>query len=44
MSRTWFADERHAEVLRLLATERRVESAQLAELFGISAELSLIHI
>jgi DeoR family fructose operon transcriptional repressor len=36
--RTWFADERHTEVLRLLAGERRVESAQLAELFDISAE------
>jgi DeoR family transcriptional regulator, fructose operon transcriptional repressor len=36
--RTWFADERHAEVLRLLATERRVESSGLASLFGISAE------
>lgn len=36
--RTWFADERHAEVIRLLAAERRVESARLATLFGISAE------
>jgi DeoR family transcriptional regulator, fructose operon transcriptional repressor len=36
--RTWFADERHAEVLRLLVAERRVESAQLAALFDISAE------
>ena len=36
--RTWFADERHAEVLRLLATERRVESARLARHFGVSAE------
>lgn len=36
--RTWFADERQAEVLHLLATERRVESAQLAEHFGVSAE------
>jgi DeoR family fructose operon transcriptional repressor len=36
--RTWFADERHAEVLRLLAAERRVESARLAALFDISAE------
>jgi DeoR family fructose operon transcriptional repressor len=36
--RTWFADERHAEVLRLLAADRRVESGRLAELFGISAE------
>jgi DeoR family fructose operon transcriptional repressor len=36
--RTWFADERQAEVLRLLATERRVESARLAERFGVSAE------
>jgi DeoR family fructose operon transcriptional repressor len=34
----WFADERHTEVLRLLAGERRVESAQLAQLFDISAE------
>ena len=36
--RTWFADERHAEMLRLLATDRRVESAQLSMLFGISTE------
>jgi DeoR family fructose operon transcriptional repressor len=36
--RTWFADERHTEVLRLLAAERRVESARLAERFDISAE------
>ncbi|MCW2687444.1 MAG: DeoR/GlpR transcriptional regulator [Mycobacterium sp.] len=36
--RTWFADERQAEMLRLLATERRVESARLAERFGVSAE------
>ncbi|MDT5106130.1 MAG: DeoR family transcriptional regulator, fructose operon transcriptional repressor, partial [Mycobacterium sp.] len=36
--RTWFADERQAEVLRLLQTERRVESARLAALFGVSAE------
>jgi DeoR family fructose operon transcriptional repressor len=36
--RTWFADERHAEVLRLLVAERRVESGRLAALFGISAE------
>jgi DeoR family fructose operon transcriptional repressor len=36
--RTWFADERHAEVLRLLASERRVESARLARHFGVSAE------
>ncbi|MCT7659383.1 DeoR/GlpR family DNA-binding transcription regulator [Mycobacterium deserti] len=36
--RTWFADERHAEVLRLLATEHRVESAGLARHFGVSAE------
>jgi DeoR family fructose operon transcriptional repressor len=36
--RTWFADERHTEVLRLLAGERRVESAQLAQRFDISAE------
>jgi DeoR family transcriptional regulator, fructose operon transcriptional repressor len=38
VNRTWFADERHAEVLRLLATDRRVESAQLTERFDISAE------
>ncbi len=37
-ARTWFADERHAEVLRLLAADRRVESASLAVRFGISAE------
>ncbi|MCW2518257.1 MAG: DeoR family transcriptional regulator, partial [Mycobacterium sp.] len=37
VNRTWFADERHAEVLRLLATDRRVESAQLAQHFDISA-------
>lgn len=36
--RTWFADERHAEVLRLLAADGRVESARLAACFGISAE------
>jgi DeoR family transcriptional regulator, fructose operon transcriptional repressor len=36
--RTWFADERHAEILRLLATERRVESGWLARYFGVSAE------
>ena len=36
--RTWFADERHAEMLRLLAADRRVESAQLAAHFGVSAE------
>ncbi len=36
--RTWFADERHAEVLRLLASEHRVESARLARHFGVSAE------
>jgi DeoR family transcriptional regulator, fructose operon transcriptional repressor len=36
--RTWFADERHAEVLHLLATEHRVESAWLARYFGVSAE------
>jgi DeoR family fructose operon transcriptional repressor len=36
--RTWFADERQAEVLRLLGVEQRVESARLAELFGVSAE------
>lgn len=38
MSRTWFADERHAEVLRLLAADRRVESARLAQQFDVSAE------
>lgn len=37
-ARTWFADERHAEVLRMLGTERRVESADLARRFGVSAE------
>jgi DeoR/GlpR family transcriptional regulator of sugar metabolism len=36
--RTWFADERHAEVLRLLAIERCVESSRLARHFGVSAE------
>ena len=36
--RTWFADERHAEVLRLLAAEHRVESGWLAGYFGVSAE------
>jgi DeoR family fructose operon transcriptional repressor len=36
--RTWFADERQAEVLRLLGDDGRVESARLAELFGVSAE------
>jgi len=36
--RTWFADERQAEVLRLLHIEQRVESARLADLFGVSAE------
>jgi DeoR family transcriptional regulator, fructose operon transcriptional repressor len=36
--RTWFADERQAEVLRLLGADGRVESARLAELFGVSAE------
>ena len=36
--RTWFADERHAEVLRLLATDGRAESASLARHFGVSAE------
>jgi DeoR family fructose operon transcriptional repressor len=38
VTRTWFADERHAEVLRLLAAERRVESPRLAALFDISTE------
>lgn len=37
-ARTWFADERHAEVLRLLEEAGRVESARLATGFGISAE------
>ena len=37
-TRTWFPDERHAEVLRLLDAEHRVESARLASLFGVSAE------
>jgi DeoR family transcriptional regulator, fructose operon transcriptional repressor len=36
--RTWFADERHAEVLRVLGAEGRVESAGLARHFGVSAE------
>jgi DeoR family fructose operon transcriptional repressor len=36
--RTWFAAERHAEVLRLLASENRVESSRLAQHFGVSAE------
>lgn len=36
--RTWFADERQAEVLRLLGADGRVESARLAELFDVSAE------
>jgi DeoR family fructose operon transcriptional repressor len=36
--RTWFADERHAEVLRMLAAERRVESSDLARRFNVSAE------
>jgi len=38
VSRTWFADERHAEVLRLLTVDRRVESARLAQRFDVSAE------
>ncbi|BDX34193.1 DeoR family transcriptional regulator [Mycobacterium antarcticum] len=38
MTRTWFADERHAQILRLLATEGRVESSRLATSFDISAE------
>ena len=38
VTRTWFADERHAEILRRLGADRRVESAGLAALFGISAE------
>jgi len=38
VSRTWFADERHAEVLRLLTVDRRVESARLAQQFDVSAE------
>jgi DeoR family fructose operon transcriptional repressor len=36
--RTWFVDKRHAEVLCLLANERRVESARLAGRFSVSAE------
>jgi DeoR family fructose operon transcriptional repressor len=36
--RAWFADERQAEVLRLLGADGRVESAHLAQLFGVSAE------
>jgi DeoR family fructose operon transcriptional repressor len=36
--RTWFADERQAEVLRLLGADGRVESAYLAQRFGVSAE------
>jgi DeoR family transcriptional regulator, fructose operon transcriptional repressor len=36
--RTWFADERQAEVLRLLGADGRVESAHLTQLFGVSAE------
>jgi DeoR family fructose operon transcriptional repressor len=36
--RTWFADERQAEVLRLLGADGRVESAHLTHLFGVSAE------
>jgi DeoR family fructose operon transcriptional repressor len=38
VTRTWFADERHAEILRLLAAEGRIESARLATLFDVSAE------
>ncbi|MGV9801141.1 DeoR/GlpR family DNA-binding transcription regulator [Mycobacterium sp. NPDC003449] len=37
-TRTWFADERHAEVLRLLTIDGRVESPALASRFGVSAE------
>ncbi|MDT5152155.1 MAG: DeoR family transcriptional regulator, fructose operon transcriptional repressor [Mycobacterium sp.] len=37
-ARTWFADERHAEVLRLLDAAGRVESSRLTARFGISAE------
>jgi DeoR family transcriptional regulator, fructose operon transcriptional repressor len=36
--RTWFADERQAEVLRLLGADGRVESAYLAQRFRVSAE------
>jgi DeoR family transcriptional regulator, fructose operon transcriptional repressor len=36
--RTWFADERHAEVHRQVASEHRVESTRLARHFGVSAE------
>jgi DeoR family fructose operon transcriptional repressor len=36
--RTWFADERYTEVLRLLDEAGRVESASLTNRFGISAE------
>jgi DeoR family fructose operon transcriptional repressor len=36
--RTWFADERQAEVLRLLGADGRVESAYLTQFFGVSAE------
>ncbi|MEU0495243.1 DeoR/GlpR family DNA-binding transcription regulator [Mycobacterium sp. NPDC006124] len=38
MTRTWFADERHTEILRLLETDGRVESSSLTKRFGISAE------
>jgi DeoR family transcriptional regulator, fructose operon transcriptional repressor len=34
----WFADERQAEVLRLLGAEGRVESSHLTQRFGVSAE------
>ena len=37
-ARTWFADERQAEVVRQLHEAGRVESARLAANFGISAE------
>ncbi|MCV7421556.1 DeoR/GlpR transcriptional regulator [Mycobacterium yunnanensis] len=38
MTRTWFADERHAEILRLLEADGRAESAALADRFAVSAE------
>jgi DeoR/GlpR family transcriptional regulator of sugar metabolism len=36
--RTWFADQRHAKVLRLPTTELRVESVRLGRHFGVSSE------
>lgn len=38
MTRTWFADERHTEIVRLLEVDGRVESPMLATRFGISTE------